>query len=139
MVVVLFGIIFWVDDLPNSKLQSTFLVSLPTKLPSRTLWWFNKGWIVIISPQTIFFFSSMSFNAGSRAVALQELVEMILWILGFSSFSFTPNITFISAWEFGCVRNMALTGRFFKIFISSFLPLESMIISICDKSILVKD
>jgi len=52
-VVVLLGIIFWVDPLPNSKLHSTSLSLLPTHCPSKVFWWFKRGWIVAISPHLI--------------------------------------------------------------------------------------
>ena len=40
---------------------------------------------------------------------------------------------FIWAFEFGWVKKIAFTGKLFRIFLSSFLPLASIIISILDK------
>ena len=94
--------------------------------------------MVTISPHKISYLSSMILRAGSSAVALHELVDIILWMFTSRFCSFTPKMIFISASELGCVRNIALTGRFFRRLISSFTPLASIIISIFDKSISFK-
>ena len=83
--------------------------------------------MVTISPQSISFLSSISFKAGSKDVALHELVEIILWRLISSFSSFAPKIRFIWAFLFGWVKKMALTGSCFKRFISSCLKAKVFI------------